>query len=381
MDDPSEPDPARRVIAPAVQDYRQAQGVASSEARPTSPLVKRPRAVVVRRNVIGVVGAWTASCVAPSFLGGANTRLVYGAGGSIVEISSDGSGRAVRLQPQTGGIARDPAWSPDRTKIAYAYTPPMVATRDGGVEASLPNTDLYVLDIASGVTQVVHTHEGPGESLERPMWSRDGMALVSSVMAPIFEGGAVRAVRESVVRVTIGETTNARTTIALGVQDVAVSPDGAKMAWVRRVPEGRAVEIANSDGSGVVVVVPPTAVDGAAWPRFSPDGRQLVFSAVSPATPVATVTPLPRRAARWVSVADASALRHGLPMDLFVVNTDGSDLRRVTTVGEDSPQATWSPDGKRFAIVSGGGIYVLPVGTVDLQLIDAGGGHGAIDWR
>ena len=103
--------------------------------------------------------------------------------------------------------------------------------------------------------------------------------------------------------------------IATGVQDAAISPDGTKLAWVRRVPEGRIVEIANPDGSGAVSVVPATSVDGAAWPRFSPDGRRLVFSAVSPLTPVPTVTPLPRRSAGWVTVAEASAARHGLPMD------------------------------------------------------------------
>jgi dipeptidyl aminopeptidase/acylaminoacyl peptidase len=107
----------------------------------------------------------------------------------------------------------------------------------------------------------------------------------------------------------------------------------------------------------------------------------LVFSAVSPFTPVPTVTPLPRRAAGWVDTAEAAVERHGLPMDLFAVGTDGTGLTRLTTVGEDSPQATWSPDGKRIAIVSGGGTYVLPVGTVELQLVDPEGGHGAIDWR
>ena len=369
------------MTAPSAQDYRQAWGIASSDR--TVPHAPRswPATRTVRRGAIGPIGALLASCAVPAILGGVPARLVYGAGGAIVEVADDGSGRTVRVQPPAGGVARDPAWSPDGTRIAYAYTPPIVATRDGGAAAMLPTSDLYVLDVRSGTARVLHSHEAPGESLERPMWLRDGTAVLASTVAPVLEGGTVRDLREAVVRVPVGDPSGARVIIATGVQDAAISPDGTKLAWVRRVPEGRIVEIANPDGSGAVSVVPATSVDGAAWPRFSPDGRRLVFSAVSPLTPVPTVTPLPRRSAGWVTVAEASAARHGLPMDLFAVGIDGSGLARLTTVGEDSPQATWSPDGKRLAIVSGGGTYVLPVGTVDLQVIDAGGGHGAIDWR
>jgi len=367
--------------AASAQDYRPVRGVASSARKvPRAPRV-RPPTRTVRRGAIGSLGALLASCAVPAILGGVPARLVYGAGGAIVEVAADGSGRTVRVQPSAGGVARDPAWSPDGTRIAYAYTPPIVATRDGGAAAMLSVSDLYVLDIGSGTTRVLHSHEVPGESLERPMWLRDGTAVIASTVAPVLDGGTVRDLREAVVRVPVGDPSGARVTIATGVQDAAISPDGTKLAWVRRVPEGRIVEVANPDGSGAVAVVPAASVDGAAWPRFSPDGRWLVFSAVSPYTPVPTVTPMPRRTAGWVTVAEASVARHGLPMDLFAVGTDGSGLARLTTVGEDSPQATWSPDGKRLAIVSGGGTYVLPVGTVDLQVIDAGGGHGAIDWR
>jgi Tol biopolymer transport system component len=60
---------------------------------------------------------------------------------------------------------------------------------------------------------------------------------------------------------------------------------------------------------------------------------------------------------------------------------NGTGFSRLTTLGEDSPSASWSPDGTRLALVSGGGIYVLTPSSNDLRVVDAAGGHGAIDWR
>ena len=367
------------MTAPYADDYRQAQGRASSDW-PTLVGGRRRG----RRAGGAAIGAAVASCTVPAFpwAGGTGTaRLAYGSGGAIVVALPDGSDRRVRVQPPPGGIARDPAWSPDGKRIAYAYTPPIVASRGGDPLASFPVTDLHILDVETGATTLLRAHERPGETLERPAWSPDGRAVFANAIMPVLEGTIVRTVIESVVRVAVTDPGAGMVVIASGVQDVAVSPDGRTLAWVRRGTDGRVVEVVSADGTGPRGVVGPEAVDGAAWPRFSRDGRRLSFSAASPFTPVPTVTPLPRRASLGAGVAVAAGVRHGVPMDVFSVGIDGAGLARLTTVGEDSPQAAWSPDGLRLAIVSGGGTYVLRVGTTDLQPIDLAGGHGAIDWR
>lgn len=193
------------MIAPSAQDYRQAQGVASSEGHAPATSKGRRVSAFSRRGAISSLGTLVASCALPGAMGGASTRLVYGSGGSIIEVASDGSGRAVRVQPPVGGVARDPTWSPDGKRILYAYTPPIVATRGGGPESMLPVSDLYALDISTGTTRIFHAHASPGESLERPVWTRDGAAVLASVLAPVFEGGAVREVRKSVVRIPVGD--------------------------------------------------------------------------------------------------------------------------------------------------------------------------------
>ena len=74
-------------------------------------------------------------------------------------------------------------------------------------------------------------------------------------------------------------------------------------------------------------------------------------------------------------------LAHGLPMDLFLIDAGGGAPRRLTQLGEDNPAAVWAPDGRRLAILSGGGLYVLNADGSDVRAIDQRGGHGTIDWR
>ena len=57
--------------------------------------------------------------------------------------------------------------------------------------------------------------------------------------------------------------------------------------------------------------------------------------------------------------APATAEAHGLPWDLWVVNTDGSGLRRLTQIYEDLPMAAFSPDGAQIAVMAAGGFYLM----------------------
>ena len=55
------------------------------------------------------------------------------------------------------------------------------------------------------------------------------------------------------------------------------------------------------------------------------------------------------------------SLAHGLPLDPWVVNIDGSGLHRVAALGEDDPIAAWSPDGSMLAVLGGGGLWLVAV--------------------
>jgi TolB protein len=83
---------------------------------------------------------------------------------------------------------------------------------------------------------------------------------------------------------------------------------------------------------------------GASLPVFSPDGRQIVFHGTA---------------------EGASA------PDLFVINVDGSNLRRLTTHPDSDTTPTWSPSGTQIAFTSD------RTGRPQIYLMSADGTGGA----
>ena len=75
-----------------------------------------------------------------------------------------------------------------------------------------------------------------------------------------------------------------------------------------------------------------------------------------------------------------TAEAHGLPWDLWIVNSDGSGLRRLTSFYEDLPMAAFAPDGKQVAVMGLGGIYMMEADGSRLRRIDPTGDHGGLDW-
>ena len=127
--------------------------------------------------------------------------------------------------------------------------------------------------------------------------------------------------------------------------DAQWSPDGRRLSFSRMPPGAdwphSVVCVVNIDGSGLTDLAPGHSA------RWSPDGTKLVFSATSGAN----------------------------AGDLFVVNSDGSDLKLLLSNGRHKAPAGWSPDGKRILFTqwrtAGGDLFV----NGDAYVVDADGSH------
>ena len=128
----------------------------------------------------------------------------------------------------------------------------------------------------------------------------------------------------------------------IGYKDVALSPDGARLAWVQKSDESKALMVQDRRTPGAAPVkVEEGATESPAW---SPDSSRLVF----------------------VRETDGQS-------QLWVAAADGSGARALTSVRGYVGRPAWSADGKRIAFLhveggSGGG----PLGALEAQVGEIG---------
>ena len=208
-----------------------------------------------------------------------------------------GCGTKTRVTAPIAGLpASDsaPSWSLDGSRIAYAHT--------SGTVESADRAGIYLADTLGGTP--VHILTG---SYSYPDWSPDGRHLA------VTGGGifVITATGDSLTRLSS----------AIGY-DVKWSPDGSTLAYETYDSTNvYRLWLMASDGTRVRAM---NAWGSDSWfePDWSPDGSRLAHV----------------RSGGWITEPE-----------VFVMDTTGFGVRRLTNDGFEDRYPAWSPDGQWIA--------------------------------
>lgn len=142
--------------------------------------------------------------------------------------------------------------------------------------------------------------------------------------------------------------------------EATISLDGKRIVFTSVRNGDLDIYTMDADGKNVRQVTNEIGYDGG--PFFSPDGKQIVYRAYHPADP--------KEISDYKALLDRRLVRP-TKLDIFVMNVDGSNKRRVTNLNKASFAPYFLPNGRQIIFSSNAGD---PKGrNFDLYLVNVDG--------
>jgi len=220
--------------------------------------------------------------------------------------------------PMPDAAAQRGAWASENGLLVFR------SDRDGAA-------DVFTMD-ATGASPTSLTGRG-GFADTQPAWSPDGSRIAYVRMNR--EGGR----NDLYVMNAHGGNRTRLTRTPVSERDPAWSADGSVIAYAAKTSPSGPFRIfaVEADGSSRVQLTTQGHGRADRSPSFSPDGTRIAFTSD----------------------------RAGGFADLYVMDADGSDVRRLTSDSDLEGNPTWSPDGTRVAVER-----CCDGGTSDIYVVD-----------
>jgi Tol biopolymer transport system component len=257
-------------------------------------------------------------------------------------VRPDGSDDHLLLPSSPGTVPGHPAWSPDGKSIAYDVYSPHPAT---------PGKDhvaVWLVDVGTRIPTELASCDLPCLQLAYPAWSPDGTEIALMAYEITQDGEWARSILQ-ILEVASGER---RDVVAsddglTGYYTPRWSPDGRRLVFTietyedvsEEVVTGSAIALVAADGSEEPKVLTDPALY-AGEPDWAPSNR-IVFG--------------------------VGREKH-VDANLMTIEADGSDLTPLTSFDPGEGRAiegTWLPGGDRLMFVSGGTTGLCRIGYVD----------------
>jgi Tol biopolymer transport system component len=238
--------------------------------------------------------------------------------------------------------------------------------------------DLLTLDLNSGNLNPLLTRTDPTESLEKPVWSSDGLWLLfqrEDLRQPPISYPYQAEPRYPSRVEGVSADGSGRWVVVDNGQQPALSPNGSQFAFLRSSPEGTSLRIRSvvpADPSDERELVAAGRFPDIAHPRFSPRGDQIAFVAAVP------LSGGHDSIAGWFG--PGVALAHGLPWNVWLIGLDGGEPRLIAELGADDASVAWSPDATQLFVYGGTGSFIVDVSTGEFSAFPYLAGYGATAW-